>query len=51
MPPGIAICIFGLGLIERDGLLILLGFIATVAALIITVGMTWALVEGLGWLF
>lgn len=47
MPPGIAVCIFGLGMIERDGLLILLGFIATVAALIITVGMTWALIEGI----
>lgn len=49
MPPGIAICIFGLGLIERDGLLILLGFLATIIAVIVTAGMTWAIVEGFGW--
>jgi hypothetical protein len=51
MPPGIAVCIFGLGLIERDGLIILIGFFATVIALAVTVAMTWAIIEGVGWLF
>lgn len=51
MPPGIAICIFGLGLIERDGLIILIAFFATVIALAVTVGMTWAIIMGASWLF
>lgn len=51
MPPGVAVCIFGLGLIERDGLIILIGFGATIAAAAITAGMTWMIVAGVGWLF
>jgi hypothetical protein len=51
MPPGIAICIFGLGLIERDGLVILFAFFATVVAMAVTIGMTWAIIAGASWLF
>jgi hypothetical protein len=46
LPPGIAICIFGLGLIERDGLVILAGFVATLLGLTVTALMTWAIWQG-----
>lgn len=46
MPPGIAICIFGLGLVERDGLVVIIGFVATVIGLLITAGMTWLIWQG-----
>jgi hypothetical protein len=34
-PPGIAISLFGVGLLERDGFFVVLGLIGTIAALII----------------
>jgi hypothetical protein len=43
--PMIVIAVFGLGLLFRDGLLMLIGF---VAAAIVTVGGTWALFSGGG---
>jgi hypothetical protein len=46
MPPGIAICVFGLGLVERDGLIIVLGYVATVLGLLVTVAMTWLIWQG-----
>lgn len=46
MPPGIAICVFGLGLVERDGLVIVAGYVATVLGLLITAGMTWLIFQG-----
>lgn len=46
LPPGFAICIFGLGLVERDGVIILAGFAATVLGLLITGLMTWAIWQG-----
>jgi len=51
MPPGIAICIFGLGLVERDGLLVGLGFLASLVGLGVTIGATWVLVAGAASLF
>ncbi|GGF60279.1 exod protein [Azorhizobium oxalatiphilum] len=46
MPPGIAVCILGLGLVERDGAVILGGFFATALGTAIAFGMTWALWAG-----
>ncbi|HSI39804.1 MAG TPA: exopolysaccharide biosynthesis protein [Xanthobacteraceae bacterium] len=46
LPPGFAICIFGLGLVERDGLVILAGFAATLLGLLVTALMTWAIWQG-----
>lgn len=46
LPPGIAVCIFGLGLVERDGLIILAGFAATVLGLLVTGLMTYAIWQG-----
>lgn len=51
MPPGAAACILGLGLVERDGVLVLIGFIASVIALGITGITTWLLFEGAMWFF
>ncbi len=46
LPPGFAVCIFGLGLVERDGAVILAGFFATLLGLLITAGMSWAIWQG-----
>lgn len=46
LPPGFAVCIFGLGLVERDGLMILAGFAATVLGLLVTALMSWAIYQG-----
>lgn len=46
LPPGFAVCIFGLGLVERDGLVILAGFGATLLGLLVTALMTWAIWQG-----
>lgn len=46
LPPGFAVCIFGLGLVERDGGVILAGFCATVLGLLITAAMSWAIWQG-----
>ncbi|OYW58392.1 MAG: exopolysaccharide biosynthesis protein exod [Azorhizobium sp. 35-67-5] len=46
LPPGFAVCIFGLGLVERDGGVILAGFFATVIGLLITAAMSWAIWQG-----
>lgn len=46
LPPGFAVCIFGLGLVERDGGVILAGFFATVLGLMITAAMSWAIWQG-----
>ncbi len=46
LPPGFAVCIFGLGLVERDGLVILAGFGATLLGIVITGLMTWAIWQG-----
>lgn len=46
LPPGFAVCIFGLGLVERDGAVILAGFFATVLGILVTAGMSWAIWQG-----
>jgi hypothetical protein len=51
MPPGVAISILGLALVERDGLLVLAGFVAALLGVGVTVGATWAVVASAGALF
>ncbi|MFG1347135.1 exopolysaccharide biosynthesis protein [Xanthobacter autotrophicus DSM 431] len=46
LPPGFAVCIFGLGLVERDGLVILAGFGATLLGLLVTALMSYAIWYG-----
>lgn len=46
LPPGFAVCVFGLGLVERDGLVILGGFGATLVGLLVTGLMSWAIWQG-----
>lgn len=46
LPPGFAVCVFGLGLVERDGGVILAGFFATLLGLLITAAMSWAIWQG-----
>ncbi|BAF88307.1 MULTISPECIES: exopolysaccharide biosynthesis protein [Azorhizobium] len=46
MPPGIAVCILGLGLVERDGAVILGGFFATAIGTLVAFAMTWAIWQG-----
>ncbi len=45
MPPAIAICIFALAILERDGAWVLLGLLATAAAIAIVWGVLFALLE------
>jgi len=51
VPPGFAACILGLGLVERDGVIVLIGFISSVLAVGITVATTWLLAAGAMWFF
>lgn len=46
IPPGIAVCILGLGIVERDGLMILAGYVASVVGLSVMAGMGWLLWQG-----
>lgn len=46
LPPGFAVCVFGLGLVERDGLVILAGFGATLLGLAVTALMSYAIWQG-----
>ena len=41
-PPAAAVMVFALGLIERDGLMILFGFLLTVAVTLFSGGIAWA---------
>ena len=45
MLPALAICFLGLGVLERDGLAILLGAAVTVVSLAVISGVVWAIVE------
>lgn len=47
IPPGIAVILFGLALAERDGIFVIAGCVATVLALIFTVGLTYAILKPL----
>ncbi|MGQ4273191.1 exopolysaccharide biosynthesis protein [Terrihabitans sp. B22-R8] len=51
IPPGMAACVFGLGLVERDGLIVLLGYLASVVALALTALATYAIYYGVTWFF
>jgi hypothetical protein len=46
IPLGIPICILGLGLVERDGAIIIAGYIATLLGLTITAGLGWLIFQG-----
>ena len=46
IPPGAAACILGLGLVERDGVLVAAGYVAAALALGITWLATWLIFEG-----
>ena len=46
IPLGIPICILGLGLVERDGAIIIGGYVATVLGLAITAGLGWLILQG-----
>lgn len=48
--PGLAVAVTGLGLSERDGLVIGLGFVAAGAAVVVTGIAGWAAVAALAWL-
>lgn len=49
VPPGIAIAILALGFIERDGLVIVIGVLVSLAAIIISSAMAWAAIRALTW--
>lgn len=46
IPLGIPICILGLGLVERDGAVILAGYVATSLGLLITAGLGYLIFQG-----
>lgn len=46
MLPSIAICIMSLGILERDGLWILIGLIVAVLSVVVVWGVFWALIFG-----
>ncbi|MFK8250944.1 exopolysaccharide biosynthesis protein [Ancylobacter terrae] len=46
LPPGIAVCILGLGMVERDGAFILAGTIATFVSMGVMGLLSWALYSG-----
>lgn len=48
LPPAFAMVLLALGLIERDGLIVLLGLVAGLAAIAVTSAFTLAVFEGLG---
>jgi hypothetical protein len=51
MPQGIAIVLLGLGLIERDGVIIAFGFVFSAIATAVITGIGFAIVKGWGILF
>ena len=46
MLPSVALCIMALGLLERDGVWILIGLVVGVASIVIVWGVFWALIFG-----
>lgn len=46
LPPGIAVCILGLGLVERDGVFICAGAVATLISLGVMGLLSWFLYQG-----
>ena len=51
IPLGIAVCLLGLGLVERDGVVVIGGLIIGSVGLTVNVGFVYALVSGVGSLF
>ena len=51
MPPAIAICLFALAILERDGIWVLAGFGAAIAAVAIVWGVLFALIQSALFLF
>jgi hypothetical protein len=48
IPLGIAVCLLGLGLVERDGLVVIFGLVIGSIGLTLNAGFVYALVSGLG---
>ena len=46
IPLGVPICILGLGLVERDGAIILGGYVASALGLAVTAGLGWLIWQG-----
>jgi hypothetical protein len=51
IPLGLAVCLVGLGLVERDGVLIIAGAVVGVAGLALSAGFAYALVSWLASFF
>lgn len=51
IPLGLAVCLVGLGLVERDGLFIIAGAVVGAGGLILSAGFAYAIVSGLSGLF
>ena len=51
IPIGLAVCLVGLGFVERDGILVLAGLAAGVFGVLLSAGFIWAVVAGLGSIF
>jgi hypothetical protein len=51
IPLGLAVCLVGLGLVERDGVLIIVGAVIGAAGLLLSAGFAYALVSGIRSLF
>jgi hypothetical protein len=46
IPLGIAVCLVGLGLVERDGVVVLAGFAIGTIGVLLSLGFVWAIVSG-----
>jgi hypothetical protein len=51
IPLGVAVCLLGLGLVERDGVVVIAGLVIGSIGLTLNVGFVYALVSGVGSLF
>lgn len=51
IPIGLAVCLVGLGFVERDGILVLAGLAVGAFGLLLSLGFVWAIVAGLDSLF
>jgi hypothetical protein len=48
IPLGIAICLVGFGIVERDGLVVAIGAVIGIAGVSLSLGFAWALLKGAG---
>lgn len=51
IPLGVAVCLVGLGLVERDGVFILAGVVVGAGGLLLSAGFAYAIISGLSELF